>query len=184
MRKKRRRSRKHSNRFRFETPLTPDAAMERLHDLAPVKKATFDYPYRHGFQVKSQMLDNTIYFEIQVIGSAYLGPTGPGPTVRGQIRAINSTRTLVEGDLCNSPLLKFIGLVFATVLGGGSILFFLSGYMPSSDFFTIVGVTVVSIALIRVFATGKGGRNPTIDRIEQQIGAHREDHGPGHEAAA
>ena len=176
MTKKRRPKRKGINRFRFETDLPPEAAMERLHDLPSVKHSNLEVRYSQTFHVKSKKLDGTIYFEIQVMGSAYNMPAMLGQTIRGQIRAIDSTRTLVEGDLQYSPQVKFFLFSLATILGGGSIWLFLSGSMPAEDLLTIVGITVVAIILIRVFATGKGGRNLSIDRIERQLRPRRNDH--------
>ena len=180
MTKRSRRSRRNINRFRFETSLPPEIAMERLHNLSPNEVMTAEDHYRQTFQVESQRLDDSIYFEIQVMGSANFLPAMLGQIVRGQIRAIDSTRTLVEGELRYSALVKFIGLLFVTILGGGSILFFLSGVMPAEEFFTIVGVTAVGLILIRIFATGKGGRNLTIDQIEEQIRPRRRDQHPVH----
>ncbi len=60
-------------------------------------------------------------------------PAMLGQIIRGHIRAIDATRTLVEGELRYSPQVKFIGLVFATLLGGGSIWAFLTGSIPAGD---------------------------------------------------
>ncbi|MYD08767.1 MAG: hypothetical protein F4X02_01870 [Chloroflexi bacterium] len=143
--------------------------MERLHNLSPVEFSTVETHVRQSYQVKSEKLDDTIYFEIEVMGSAYYLPAFPGQKIRGQIRALDANRTLVEGDLEYSPQVKFIGLLLTTLLGGGAIWLFLSGAMPAGDFLTIVGIIVVTIILIRIFGTGKGGRNLTIDRIEEQV---------------
>ena len=169
MRKKRRNRRSGRNRFRFVSALTPDAALERLRDLSPVEFSTVETHVRQSYQVKSEKLDDTIYFEIEVMGSAYYLPALPSQLIRGHIRAIDANRTLVEGDLKYSPQVKFIGLLLTTIFGGGAIWLFLSGAMPAGDFLTIVGIIVVTIILIRIFGTGKGGRNLTIDRIEKQV---------------
>ena len=169
MRKKRRKGRKGINRFRFVSSLTPDAALARLHDLSPVELSNLHGRYNQMFHVESQELDDTIYFKVQVKGSAHGMPAMPGPIIRGQIRAIDANRTLVEGDLKYPPQLKFFGLLFTTVFGGGSIWAFLTGSMPAEDLLTLGGIVVVAILLIRVFGTGEGGRNLTIDRIEEQV---------------
>ena len=164
MSKKRRIRRGGINRFRFVSALTPDAALERLHDLSPVETHV-----RQSYQVKSEKLDDTIYFEMEVKGGAYGLPPMPGPIIRGQIRAIDANRTLVEGDLKYPPQLKFFGLLFTTVFGGGSIWAFLTGSMPAGDLLTLVGLVLVTILIILVFGTAEGGRNLTIDRIEQHV---------------
>lgn len=143
--------------------------MERLHNLSPVELSTLEAHVRQKFQVKSERLEDMIYFEIQALGTAHSLPAIPGPIIRGQIRAIDANRTLVEGDLKYPPHLKFFGLLFTTVFGGGSIWAFLTGSMPAGDLLTVVGLTVVTIPVILVFGTGEGGRNLTIDRIENQI---------------
>lgn len=169
MRKKRRRRRSGINRFRFVSALTPDAAMDRLQNLSPVEFSTLETHVRQTYQTKSEKLDDTIYFEIEVMGSAYYLPAMPGQIICGQIRALDANRTLVDGDLKYSPQVKFIRLLLTTLIGGGAIWLFLSGTMPAGDFLTLVGIIVVTVILIRIFDTGKGGRNLTIDRIEQQV---------------
>ena len=169
MRKKRWQSRRGKNHFRFVSALTPDAAIDRLQNLSPVEFSTIEAHVRQSYQVKSEKLDDTIYFEIEVLGSAYYLPAMPGQIIRGQIRALDANRTLVEGDLKYSPQVKFFGLLFTTIFGGSTLWLFLSGAMPVGDLLTILGIIVVAIILIRIFGTGKGGRNLTIDRIEQQV---------------
>ena len=143
--------------------------MERLHDLSPAELSNLHRRYSQTVQVKSQKLEDTIYFEIQALGNANSLPAIPGPIIRGQIRAIDVNRTLVEGDLKYPPQLKFFGLLFTTVFGGGSIWAFLTGSMPAEDLLTLVGLIVVTILIVLVFGTGEGGRNLAIDRIENQV---------------
>ena len=63
MAKKHRQRFKGRNRFRFETPLPAEMALQRLHDLLP--REVWGLQRRPLYQVSCETLDDTIYFGVR-----------------------------------------------------------------------------------------------------------------------
>lgn len=171
--KKRRTRRNDPNRFRFETALPPAAVMQRIQTLESMAR-TIGFRYQETYRVTHEKLDDTIYFEVLMMTRYEWTPPFPSRVVNGQIRAIEPNRTLVYGELVTPPQVRAIGIALVVIVGATTILLYLTGNMPASEFAKIVAVVVVGVALIRVFRGGRQGRHPIIHTIERQIQSRAE----------
>lgn len=86
------------NRFRFVTPLPVDLAMTRLNSLSELVAPRADLHSEQSYKVSQKRLDDTIYFEVRTLVS-YGGETQSyEQIITGQIRELDASRTVVEGE--------------------------------------------------------------------------------------
>lgn len=172
MSKKRRPRFKDHNRFSFETPLPADLAMERLRALSADETSTLES--HTSYRVSAERVGDSIYFEVKVMVSyrdsnwgRYLRtPPLLNRIINGQIREVDPTRTLVEGEMLIPAPVRAFGSIGMAILGAGSLLLYSTGYMPIEEFLLIVAVATFGLL---VYIVLRNKPHPAIRRIEERI---------------
>ena len=164
MPKKRRPKFKHRNRFRFETPLPADLAMERLQAMSTLE--TSYVRSTESYRVWSGQLRDSIYFEINVMTRYLWTPPTLSRIISGHIREVDPTRTLVEGDMRIPYHNLAIGISFVVICAIATPLLYSSGHLPLEEFLLVVGLGIFGLI---VFIRGKNNPHPAIYRLNACI---------------
>ena len=143
MSKKRRARIRDRNRFRFETPLPAELTMERLYELSTLE--TLQYRSRLTYRVSSDRLGDSIYVQVRVMSGYQWTPSMLSRIIHVQIREVDPSRTIVEGELQIPPHIIVLGIaLFAFGVVATPLLYF-SGSMSTMEFLFIVGLSLFGL---------------------------------------
>ncbi|MCY3779032.1 MAG: hypothetical protein OXG78_01870 [Chloroflexi bacterium] len=159
--------------YRFETALPAELALARLHDLLP--REVWGLQRRPLYQVSSEALDDTIFFEVREHVRDHRTPTRYVRVLTGQIREIDESTTLVDCEPKGAAQVPAIMFGFALVMSGIPVYLASRGELDTSE---LIGFGVIAaLAFIFAFLSSnrKIARDPALDLIERAVQPRQED---------